>query len=443
MKYSRKENIVDAIYNSDSMNNIFLEAMPELLSKSAFENEIKNYPRLPYNLNEKSSEERRKLTDSINQIFIPMNYMYAIYDTLFRGITSNYMSCNTVDTTKQIHLLYNAYKTGKNIEGNFSTQSFSGAILGVPGIGKTSAITRCLRLIPQVIIHTKVGERSIYFKQITYIKVECPSDCSVKTLAYNIVLAVDLAIGSQYYEEIVKYNRLSASALAIKVKIICMNHHIGIIIIDEIQNAVTTAMKNRQTNPLIKFLVELTNETYASICFAGTLLADELFNAHDHLKRRTRGLRLLQMKPDKIYYSFLSELWPYQMTLKKAELNENIANFIYDYSGGIPAYIVKIFIEAQLHAILTGIEKISVNIIKDIVNMQNIQVPISYAKGTSISSFEYEVIESNKYTKNMKGKKGRPVKARDQLDIIELYKETSDVSELMNKLELKNFLEVY
>lgn len=49
--------------------------------------------------------------------------------------------------------------------------------------------------------------------------------------------------------------------------------------------------KNRQVKPLIKFLVELTNDTSTAVYFVGTPLAEELFVAQEHLKRRTRGIR--------------------------------------------------------------------------------------------------------------------------------------------------------
>jgi len=100
----------------------------------------------------------------------------------------------------------------------------------------------------------------------------------------------------------------SASAIATQVKILCMTHHVGLIIVDEIQNAVVTARKNRQVKPLIKFLVELTNDTSTAVYFVGTPLAEELFIAQEHLKHRTRGIRLLPLRPDGTYREFLQSI---------------------------------------------------------------------------------------------------------------------------------------
>lgn len=89
--------------------------------------------------------------------------------------------------------------------------------------------------------------------------------------------------------------------------------------------------------PLIRFLVELTNDTSTGIYFVGTPLAEELFLSEKHLKRRTRGIRLLPMKPDSAYREFLERLWKYQFTVETAPLTDKLANKLYDYSGGIPA----------------------------------------------------------------------------------------------------------
>ena len=299
-----------------------------------------------------------------------------------------------IESVRQLNEIYMDFRTGRERTLNYSTQAYSGAVLGVPGIGKTSTIQRCLSTMPQVIIHTKYKEKQFYTKQINYLVVECPSDCSVKTLAFNILSAIDRAIGSEYFTQAGSLKSISSSALTTRLKIICMNHHIGLIVIDEIQNAIQTAAKNKQTRPLIKFLVELTNETSTGICFCGTLEAEDLFMKQEHLKRRTRGLRLLPMKYDVIYRKFISTLWEYQMTLQKAELSEKLMKQIYDLSAGIPAYIVKIFQEAQTQAILSGKEKITYESIKQAVSYLGIEVPKVYARGgTSISDFAVQEIE--------------------------------------------------
>lgn len=394
MKYKDNHtNTVAAEYGKEQ-GNPFLEALPELMGKAEFVERMKSEIYFPCDIRDRQPQERRNYLTELTTWFQPMDYMYNLYDMLYRAMSATYQTKTIIESVRQLNEIYMDFRTGKERSLNYSTQAYSGAVLGVPGIGKTSTIQRCLNTMPQVIIHTKYQDKQFYTKQINYLVVECPSDCSVKTLAFNILSAIDRAIGSEYFTQAGNLKSISSSALTTRLKIICMNHHIGLIVIDEIQNAIQTAARNKQTRPLIKFLVELTNETSTGICFCGTLEAEELFLKQEHLKRRTRGLRLLPMKFDITYRKFISSLWEFQVTLQKAELTEKLMKQIYDLSAGIPAYIVKIFQEAQAQAILSGKEKITYEVIKQAVMYLGIEVPKVYSRGgTSISDFTVQEVE--------------------------------------------------
>ena len=393
MKYKTEHTYTVAAEYGKEQGNPFLEAMPDLLGKSEFVEHMKSEIHFPYNLKERSPEERRNYLTELTTWFQPMDYMYNIYDMLYRAMSTTYQTKTVIESVKQLNEIYMDFRTGRERTLNYSTQAYSGAVLGVPGIGKTSTIQRCLSTMPQVIIHTKYQDKQFYTKQINYLMVECPSDCSVKTLAFNILSGIDKVIGSDYFARAASQS-MAVSAISTKLKIICMNHHIGLIVIDEIQNAILTATKNKQIKPLMKFLVELTNETSTGICFCGTLEAEEIFMKQEHLKRRTRGLRLLPMKCDATYRKFISTLWKYQATLFKMELTEKLMKQIYDLSAGIPAYIVKIYQEAQIQAILSGKEKVTYESIKQAVSYLGIEVPKVYSRGgTSISDFTIQEIE--------------------------------------------------
>ena len=300
-------------------------------------------------------------------------------------------------------------------------------------------------------------------RQINYLMVECPSDCSVKTLAFNILSAIDRAVGSNYFETGLETRKLAVSALSTKLKLICMNHHVGIIVIDEIQNVINTAEKSKQIKPLIRFLVELTNETSTAICFCGTLEAEELFLEKEHLKRRTRGLRLLPMKYDLTYRKFMEKLWRKQVLLNPGELSEKMMKQIFDLSGGIPAYIIKIFQEAQIQAIFSGKETITYQEIKEAVDLLCIEVPRYYADhGTSISDFHIKTIEfeekpvvektiseeekvkivnkkeekPKRLTREYATKRGRPEIEREEKDLLYILKRETKDSMIKTLMEL-------
>ena len=161
-------------------------------------------------------------------------------------------------------------------------------------------------------------------------------------------------------------------------------------LVDEIQNAVETAQRNRQVKPLLKFLVELTNDTSTAVYFVGTPVAEQLFTSQEHLKRRTRGIRLIPLKPDGTYRRFLEQLWSYQLTPQQAPLTEKLANKLFDHSGGIPAYIVKIFQETQVQALLLGQARIDERVMQRAIDILAIKVPKTYSGGTYLSEFEID-----------------------------------------------------
>lgn len=432
---------VGAIYDGAAADNPFLAAMPEMLSQQEFSSGVRSTPQLPHTLPQMTSEERRQALPMLASLFFPMNYMYAIYDQLYRAITVTYTTRTVLEGIRQTNALF----CSTDLQ-SYATQADTGSILGVPGIGKTSTIRRCLSTMPQVIEHVEYQGQPFYCKQVLYLRIECPSDCSVKTLALNLVAALDQAIGSDYLHQLTSLRSVAASAVATQVKILCMTHHVGLILVDEIQNAVVTARRNRQVKPLIKFLVELTNDTCTGVYFVGTPLAEELFTAEEHLKRRTRGIRLLPLKPDGVYREFLAQLWPYQLTPQAAPLTDKLANKLYDYSGGIPAYIIKIFMESQAQALLQGRSSLDEKVMQRAIDILAIKVPKTYSGGTYLSDFEFEGGTPSLEDEPVKAvprlyaqKRGRKAVQRDEGDLLAAFKSGCD---MLQHLREHDYLEM-
>ena len=420
-----------------------------MLPRNEFLSATRSTPGLPHDLPQMSSEERRQSLPLLASLFVPLDYMYAVYDQLYRAIRETYTTRTTMEEIRQINSLF----CGKE-NVSYATQAASGSILGVPGIGKTSTIRRALETMPQVIEHTEYMGQPFYCKQVLYLRIECPSDCSVKTLALNLLSALDRAIGSDYLHQLISLRSITASAVATQVKILCMTHHVGLLLVDEIQNAVETAKRNRQIKPLLKFLVELTNDTATAVYFVGTPVAEQLFVSQEHLKRRTRGIRLLPLKPDGTYRRFLEQLWLYQFTPQQAPSNK-----LFDHSGGIPAYIIKIFQECQAQALLMGQARIDERVMQRAIDILAIKVPKTYSGGTYLSDFDVEDTESSDapparppekapgdipeessepVPRLYANQRGRRAASRDALDLVAVFAAGND---LLHFLKEKHLLE--
>lgn len=145
-----KDQTVGAVYDSAPAGNPFLAAMPDLLPPARFLKQIGSSPPLPQELPAMTLEERRRLLPSLSSLFVPLDYMHAIYDTLYRAIATTYTTRTMIDGIRQINAIF----AGRELQ-SYATQADSGSILGVPGIGKTSTIRRCLSVMPQTIEHTE------------------------------------------------------------------------------------------------------------------------------------------------------------------------------------------------------------------------------------------------------------------------------------------------
>lgn len=237
------------------------------------------------------------------------------------------IGCSPAATTRSLQgsasQKINALFLSGGSAAGYGAQAQSGALLGTPGLGKTSTLRRCLSLLPQVISHEKYLGKAFFCKQVLWLHVECPSDASQKTMAYNIVRALDMAVGSNHLDYLLRARSGSVSSVSTYIKTLCVTYNVGLLVVDEIQNVVATAQRTNRIKPLIRFLTELTNDTCTAVYFTGTTLAETVFQSEgNHLAETDAGAPPVAFKPDGAYRAFLQALWPYQYTPEQAVLTD-------------------------------------------------------------------------------------------------------------------------
>lgn len=148
MKYPDQP-AVDAVYTPNQLSgtqpNPFLEAMPEMLSKEALFRRLACSPPQPDAAHLKPSDRRRGL-NALSSVFVPLDYMAVIYNTLYCSMESTYTASATIDSIRRVHAIHQGDGAAL-AQLPIATSTDSGSILGVPGIGKSSTIRRCLRQI--------------------------------------------------------------------------------------------------------------------------------------------------------------------------------------------------------------------------------------------------------------------------------------------------------
>lgn len=84
-KYQKQSGMtVDAEYREEQ-GNPFFEALPEILGKEEVMKRLRSQIPYPKDIQKRSPEERRREVMEISKWFYPMDYMYTIYDMLYRA----------------------------------------------------------------------------------------------------------------------------------------------------------------------------------------------------------------------------------------------------------------------------------------------------------------------------------------------------------------------
>ena len=246
------------------------------------------------------------------------------------------------------------------IQGNMNRQhriqdgviggSDSFTLLGLSGIGKSTAIKRAIELIaPNLVIETDNAS-----KIAPVIIVQTPYDCSVKGLLLEILRAVDELLDTSYYKNSIRA-KATTDALIGAVANVCL-HSVGLLVLDEFQNVC-----GKNGNNLLGVLLNLINASGVSVAMVGTLETKAFFsNATFQLSRRSLGLEYTNLNLDDYFYELCKTLTKYLYVKNDFTLTDEMVNWLYTHSQGITSVVISLIKDAQEIAILEGIETLSV-----------------------------------------------------------------------------------
>lgn len=365
----------DAVYSNQVIDeykdNPLIEALPPILSK---EEVIRKLSKVPdYSLEERNLEPhyRYHCIQKLFNYFEPLQKHIDIEQRLSRVIRQGYISRNPLGP-EYAAKLQNSYKMIKSgsyelSETNLFRTTASGfTIIGISGIGKTTTLERILLLYPQIIRHSNYKSISLNLYQITWLKLDCPFDGSLKGLCINFFQAIDELLGTDYLR---KYGlgRNSIDTMIPRMAHIASLHCIGVLIIDEIQHLSLT--KSGGSDKMLNFFVTLVNTIGIPVILVGTTKALPILQGEFRQARRGSGQGDLvwdRMKNDAYWRLLIKGMWPLQWTKKENKLTDEIIDTIYDESQGIIDIAVKLYAMAQIRAIASGKEIIDVSVIRQV-----------------------------------------------------------------------------
>lgn len=335
------------------MNKVIKE-LPDMLSGNELQKAMSIIPKYDKQIQEDGSMTERllKLSD-LYSIYIPSQMSTEIYSKLYLGIIRSMQKKGNKLAVQQFNSTYRTMQNVKNKTGNQQYDGIIGGsdsftIIGASGIGKSSAISRALNLIEA---NHVIEIEQPYTKILPCLTVQCPFDSSVKGLLLEILRKVDEQLETDYAE----IKRFTTDMLIGSVSQVCLNH-IGLLVVDEIQNVVNS--KNGKN--LIGSLTQLINNSGISICMVGTPESEIFFEQAMQLARRSVGLKYTALPYDEHFCEICECLFSYQYVKSITQIDNTIIDWLYQHSAGVISIVVSLIHDAQEIAILNEREVLDI-----------------------------------------------------------------------------------
>lgn len=348
----------NAIYKeqiiSEYRDNPLIEALPNIAKSTDVVSRLAYFP--AYNKEERKldSQYRVHLIGRLYDVFQPLAPHLDLEGRIGRVIRQGYIGRNTFDKA----FVSNTYRS---TAGSFT-------LLGVSGMGKTTAIKRILNMYPQVIVHSKYKDREFSRYQVVFLRIECSYDGSVKGLCLSFFNKVDEVLGTDYYSRFGN-GRLSVDNMLVAMSNIAKNISLGILVIDEIQNL--SKSKSGGAERMLNFFVTLVNTIGLPVLLIGTPEAMGVLQGKFRQARRGSGqgdMIFERLNCDMNFELFLNAIWGYQWTRRPIVLTEELKNVFYEQSQGIIDIIVKLYALTQTKAILGGKETITSDLVRQVAD---------------------------------------------------------------------------
>ena len=239
-------------------------------------------------------------------------------------------------------------------------------ILGISGCGKTTNLEMILHTYPQVIRHTRYQGRPFVGIQVVWLKIEMAADASLKGLFRNFMTALDNALNNEtHYSDQYDSARYSKDQLFNAVRKLVIKYHIGILVIDELQQLCLS--KGNVSQIILNFFVTLVNTIGVPVVTCGTGKARQLFRNEFQQARRGSGIGEIiwtRMDGDERWDRFAKSMWRYQYTQEIVEQTSEMNAVFLEQTLGIPYIAVHLYDLVQQDAIISGRESFSVEDIR-------------------------------------------------------------------------------
>lgn len=333
------------------------------------ETEKECYSRLLLKLHFKEEERfaskalRRRRIRQLNRFFVPIDPTYC------RALTT--ISTNFYESA--IHRNPMTAEGQAQLHGRGSHTTFKPGIClisGRSGMGKSTLVDRVLSSLGNhVTRHSCFQGVPFPETQILYLRRNIPPNCTPARLARTFGTYVDKLVEAPMYAEAFRALRTVGGGQDVylaAIDRITSAHHVGAIVLDEIQNLLGSGAQRER---VIELLVNLREEGGLPIILVGTPKALKLLEGDFAPARRLAEGGYFELAratewEDPIFYGTCRQAWQYQWLKEPKQFSEEICKTLYLYSQGINGVMLTLLQNAQLLALDEDLETVDEALIK-------------------------------------------------------------------------------
>ncbi|MBG9692113.1 transcriptional antiterminator [Lysinibacillus sphaericus] len=391
-------------------HNPFIEALPPIFDEDDVLDRFMVTPRISEQDKKSAANIRYHVLKRVKNFIQPLPIHFEVERRLSTLIRRGYLARNPLDKSflERIRILHHLREDEEQAHqylderlNHIRSTADSLSIIGISGIGKTTAIERLLLMYPQVIKHELYEGQPFNRTQIVWLKIDCPYDGSLSTLCKSFFKAIDDLLGTRYLEKFGYLNRVTSTMLLHMTSLASM-YGIGVLVIDEIQQLLHS--KNDQEE-MLNFFVTLSNTVGIPTVLIGTSKAQQLFKGNFRQARRAASDGSIiwdrMVEDSEEWEFFLETLWAFQCLKIHSELTEELKKTFYEECQGITSVAVNLFILAQERALFdeeNGEERITPKVIKKTAreDMKIIQPMMNALRKNDLKAmYKYEDIMIN------------------------------------------------
>lgn len=350
--------------------NPLIECLPPILLEVDVVRLIGNHP-------EKPTPEELGLSPKIRghginrlrDVVIPLDIHLQLEDSFSQLIRYGYISRDPFTAESIRHrqpTSATATSSGFKSSANIMT------LIGLSGMGKTTALDSIAKLYPQVVSHGKYKKRSFIQTQIVWLKIDCPHDGSLRGFCAAFFASLDNALGINKYSSLI-LRRNNVSVMLQQISQLCKSYFVGALIIDEMQH-LNSSRGGQDREKLLNFFVTLSNEAGVPLVYVGTNAMLPLFSGVLRNARRAAGMGEITFdrfdRDDPFWEYLVTRLWEYDWTGTQTQLTDELMMQIFNLTQGNTDFLVKLLMLAQRHVIAEELDGINEEVLQHVYDNQ-------------------------------------------------------------------------